>query len=330
MKEPEYQTLVKYKRNALVEQEHSGIIIHMAANEILNRVGKDNEYKFYQRSCMKPLQIAKHIDLGLFDKFGLSLDEIAVCAASHSGDLIHQQTVRSVLNKIGLTESALLCAAQVPLSKKEQDRLLLNQLEELPIHNNCSGKHAAMLALCVDKGWQIENYMDDNHPLTECVISKVLELSEVKDNDYIKSKDGCGLPTIATTLRQLGKGFLNLFLSPKYSVIKEAFLSFPYLIGGDGRHDSEIINASQNLVAKVGAGGLIVVVNIEKEEALVVKIADANMKARALVVIEALRQLKWLSDEQIQSTPLAKLFDKSIKTLEGESLGQIELDFSII
>ncbi len=326
---PKFAKLIEFKRNDLVEQEHQGIILHISKNTILNKVGEDNNYKFYQRSCMKPLQLALHVDLGLHDLYRFSSEEMAVGAASHCGDLDHQRVVRSILKKIDLDETFLLCPPQTPLSKSEQDRLLLENLNYKAVHNNCSGKHSMMLALCKYKGWSIENYLDDAHPLNFEIINKILELCEVASNDYVRSKDGCGLSTVATTLMQLGKGFLNLFTEEKYSCIKDAFLKNPYLIGGRERLDSEIIAASSDLLAKVGAAGLCVVVNLKKEEAIVVKIADANMKARSLVTIEALRQLGWLNDSQIDSNPINKLFDKSITTLQGEELGEAEFCFNL-
>lgn len=328
---PVFAKLVKFERNGLVEQEHFGIVLHLTKDKILKRIGEDNNYKFYQRSCMKPLQMAEHIDNELHKKFNFSLEEIALASASHTGSLKHQEVVRNILRKIGLNESNLLCGKQIPLSKQEQDRLLIEDQQEMPIHNNCSGKHAAMLALCVFNGWSIDNYLDDYHPLNQVVIKKVADLCNVSPDECIKSKDGCGLPTIATTLQELGFGVLNLFLNEKYSIIKNAFLENPYLIGGYERLDSEIIAASdKKLIAKVGAGGLCVVVNLKKEEAIVVKIADANMKARSLVVIETLRQLKWLDDIQISSNPLNALFDRTIKTLEGEVIGSVNLCFSVL
>ncbi len=324
---PEYIKLVEFYRNGLVEQEHFGLILYMSKHNLLGILGSDNNYKFFQRSCMKPLQLALHMDLGLDKIFDFSSEEMAVGAASHTGDLEHQRVVRNVLEKLGFDESNLLCPPQVPLSKKEQERLLLAGLEPKAIHNNCSGKHSMMLALCKYKGWDISNYLDDSHPLNVEIIKRVLELSEVEGGDFVKSKDGCGLPTVATTLLQLGKAFLNLFLDEKYSAIKKAFLDNPYLIGGHGRLDSEIIAASDNLIAKVGAGGLVVVVNLDQEEAVVVKIDDANMKARSLVAIEFLRQLGWLDENSIQSNPINKLFDKSIKTLQGEYLGEVKFGF---
>ena len=326
--EPRFAKLIEYRRNNLVEQEHLGIVLHLSKTQVLNKVGQDNNYKFYQRSCMKPLQLALHIDLGLDKIFQFTKADMAVGAASHVGDLDHQKQVLSILKKICLDENALLCPAQVPLSKDEQDRLLILNESPKPIHNNCSGKHAMMLALCVYKGWSVENYLDDSHPLHAEIIKKVLDLSGVTV-DYVKSKDGCGLPTVATTLEQLGFAFMNLFLDRQYSIIKDAFLMNPYLIGGQNRIDSEIMAVSSHLVAKVGAGGIIVVVNLQKEEAIVVKIADANMAARSLVVIDAIRQLDWIDENNINRTSLSKFYDKTIKTLQGEIIGNVNFCFDI-
>ena len=117
LKEPEYAQLLKYIRNGLVEQVHYGIILHMNKHGIINKIGEDNNYKFYHRSCMKPLQVSPLIDLGLDKKYNLTPDEIAVCCASHTGDIIHQEKIRALLKKAGFSENDLLCAAHQPLSK---------------------------------------------------------------------------------------------------------------------------------------------------------------------------------------------------------------------
>lgn len=54
-----------------------------------------------------------------------------------------------------------------------------------------------------------------------------------------------------------------------------------------------IIEKSDNLVAKVGAGGLCIVVNTEIEEAFVVKICDADMTAREFVTVDLINNLRW-------------------------------------
>lgn len=324
-KEAEYEKLIEYNRNGLNEQVHFGIILHMNKNGIIKKLGDHNNYKFYHRSCMKPLQVSPIIDLELDKKYNLSLEEIAVCCASHTGDLIHQEHIKSILNKIGYKEDNLLCPAHSPLSKDEQKKLILANINPTKIHNNCSGKHSAMLAICKEMNFPISNYKDLENPLSDYIIQKVCNLCEVTKEEIIISKDGCGLPVIATTLESLGRGFINLFTDKKYNKITQAFLNYPYLIGGKNRQDSEIINASTNLIAKVGACGLCVVVNIEKEECLVVKIADSNMEARSIATIEALLQLKWL--DIIPSSQINNIYKRKIVSQDNEVLGFINSCF---
>ena len=213
LKEPEYADLLKYRRNGLVEQIHCGIILHMNKKGIIKKIGNDNNYKFYHRSCMKPLQVSPIIDLNIVEKYKLSEEEIAVCCASHTGDVIHQDKIRSILSKSEFSENDLLCLPHEPLSKQEQIRLIKNNINPQKIHNNCSGKHSAMLMICKELGFDIKTYTDIKNPLSDFIINHVCKLCEISRTDIVISKDGCGLPVIATTLEVLGKGFLNLFFN---------------------------------------------------------------------------------------------------------------------
>ena len=319
----DFVKLISFKRNGLEESSNSGCIFHLNKSGIIRQTGNCEKVKFYQRSCSKPMQFSALINEGVLDKFPFSFEEIALCCASHTGTKEHQKHILNILEKTGFSEDDLLCPPDVPLDKEEQKYLIINNMPVRKIHNNCSGKHSAMLALCKFKGFDTSNYNDLSHPLSKLVLDHICDLCETKD--IIISKDGCTLPTVATTLPELGKGFLNLFSSQKYGIIKDAILKFPYLAGGRGRIDSEIINAGcGNLISKVGAGGIIVVVNLEKQEALVVKIADANYLARSLVIIKSMLDLGWLTEEQLNSTPLKDLYAKDIKTETGEIIGGVE------
>ena len=107
------------------------------------------------------------------------------------------------------------------------------------------------------------------------------------------TKDGCGVPIHSMPLINMAKGYLNLFCDIRYKKLKDAFIKHPYIIGGENRTDTKIIQNSENLVAKVGACGLCVVVNTDIEEAFVVKICDADMKVREFVTLDLLRNLHW-------------------------------------
>jgi len=298
---PDFKTLIEYTRSGLIEQSHSGIIVHMNKHGIINKIGRDNNYKFFMRSCMKPMQFSACIDAGVDIKYEFSLEETAVCCASHAGDKLHQKYIMQVLKKAGFSENDLLCPAIDPLSPEEKAYLVSKGLKPHRIHNNCSGKHAAMLALCAELGFPVKNYTDFSHPLTGFVISRVCILCGADKNDIVTGTDGCTLPVIAVTLEQTGRGFLNLFTNPEYSRIKEAFLKHPVLIGGRGRLDTEIMLNSKNIIAKTGACGLAVIVNLEKEEALIIKTADALMEARSDIAFELLRQLEWTKNDAVHS-----------------------------
>lgn len=313
--------LLEYVRDGLVEQEHYGLIIRLSMNGEVFKIGNDNNYPFYLRSCAKPLQASLVIDYGL-DK-DLTSEEIAICCASHAGESCHTETVRKLLGKFEISEDYLKCGLHKPVSKTEQNKLLLSGLQENVLQNNCSGKHTMMLIVCKKRGWGLDDYYDAAHPLQKAIKEKIYELCEVKD-DYPVTKDGCGVPIYSMPLLNMLKGYLNLFLNHKYKRIRNAFLQNPYLIGGEDRLDTAIMEANGTLIAKVGAGGLCIVVNLEKQEALVVKIMDCDMKARAICLFEALKQLNWLDETMLNQPSINALNNTDILTLHREKIGQIK------
>lgn len=291
-KNTEPAKLVIYNRDGLIEKEHFGYVVRCDRNRVIEKIGDDKNYPFYMRSCAKPLQAALMIDYELDKKFNLTEEEIAICAASHAGEKIHVDIVKSILDKFGISPSKLKCGNHEPISKTAQNELLLNGEEPSAIHNNCSGKHAMMLGLCKLNDWDMDNYDNINHPLQQEIIKKIYELCEIK-TEYPITKDGCGVPIPSMPLVNMAKGYLNLFCNPKYARLKNAFLNHSYVIGGEDRTDTMIIEKSDNLVAKVGAGGLCIVVNTELEEAFVVKICDADMTAREFVTVDLINNLRW-------------------------------------
>ena len=120
-------------------------------------------------------------------------------------------------------------------------------------------------------------------------------------------------------LKNMLTGYLNLFLSDKYSIIRDAFLEYPDIIGGDGRLETKIMSSSDNIIAKCGAGGICIVVNTKLSDAFIVKIMDCNMQAREAVVLEMLKKLEWCDIP----------YDNQIKTLHGETVGYIDVSLDL-
>ena len=291
-KNTEPAKLVIYNRDGLIEREHFGYVLHRGQLQGVEKIGDDKNYPFYIRSCAKPLQASLLIDYELDKKFDMTDEEIAVCCASHAGEKTHTEIVKGLLNKLGISENKLKCGVHQPISKTAQDELLKNNIEPGVLHNNCSGKHTMMLGLCKINDWDMDNYDNINHPLQQEIKNKIYSLCKI-NTEYPITKDGCGVPVHSMPLDNLLKGYLNLFCDSKYERIKNAFLNHPYIIGGENRTDTKIIENTENIIAKVGAGGLCVVVNTELEEAFVVKICDTDMSAREFVTIDVLNNLHW-------------------------------------
>lgn len=315
--------LIEYIRSGLIEQEHFGLFLKLSSNGDVVKLGEDKNYPFYLRSCAKPLQASLLVDFGLDEFYGMTSEEIAICCASHSGETCHVNAVKGFLNKIGINESYLKCGLHKPLSKKEQNKLLLSGETETVLQNNCSGKHVMMLGICKKMGWSVNDYDNIEHPLQVAIKNKIYELCEIKD-DYPLTKDGCGVPIYAMPLENMVKGYLNLFLNEKYFKIRKAFLENPYLIGGEDRLDTAIMSVNDNLIAKVGAGGLCIVINLEKNEGLIIKIMDCDMKARAVSLINILKQLTWLDEAMLENELIKNQNKIDILTLHGEKIGALE------
>jgi len=322
--------LLTIKRGPYTERVHSGFITLVDKDlKTSVNIGNSKDNLILLRSCAKPFQALPLLSSGAFQKYNLNLKHLAVCCGSHSGSHEHTETVKDILTRINLDEKSLKCGIHPPLDKETRHDLIKNNLLPTELHNNCSGKHAGMLAVCKNNNWDIETYLDYNHPLQLEILDLTKKLCLFSE-ETSGTLDGCGTPIYGFPLKNIGIGYLNLLNSTEGKFITDAFIENPVLIGGKGRLDTEIIKASNgNLFAKVGAEGLCVVVNISKKQALVVKIIDGNMQTRSIVVTESLRQLGWLSEQDLNKEGISEHSDIIIKTWNGIPVSKAEINFSL-
>lgn len=318
--------LLKVKRGNITEREHYGYISMVDIKGKETYKTGNTSRKFFLRSCAKPFQAATIISSGAFKDFNISADELAVCCSSHTGTKEHTDRVKSILKKANLSEKKLKCGAHMPIDEQTQIHMFKNNLEAEPVHNNCSGKHAGMLAVCAKKGFDTDNYLENEHPLQKEIISIVEEMCEEKTDDI--EPDGCGTPVPAISLTNMCKGFSKLMQT--YESIKNAMALNPILSGGQNRIDTVVMQASKGkLVSKLGAEGLCLVFNTQTLETAGIKILDSNIYARAICVIETLKQLKWLDENELENEGIKKLFNREVKTHSGKLIGEIEIVFNI-
>lgn len=257
--------LVEVVRGAIVESRHFGAIaVSDAQGRRLLALG-DVDRPVFPRSAIKALQAIPLVESGAADAFGLGEDELAVACASHSGDHGHVAAVRSLLAKAGLDESYLACGAHWPVSERATRELMRAGRQPQAIHNNCSGKHAGMLAACVHLGLEPRGYERPDHRLQVMIAGIISETCAVRLDRDGMGVDGCSVPTWSLPLSALAQGFARLGtgegLAPARAdaaarLLRACFAS-PVLVAGEGRFDTIAMRALAPAVfVKGGAEGV--------------------------------------------------------------------------
>src|SRR5262249_1565182 len=225
----------------------------------------DIERPVYPRSAVKALQAIPLIESGAADAFGLGQAELAIACASHSGDESHIGAVRALLAKSGLDESLLACGAHWPIGERASRELARVGKSPTPIHNNCSGKHAGMLATAVQLGLDPRGYERPEHTVQQeikLVISEICDVALEQDEIGI---DGCSVPTFALPLASVAAGFARLASGRGLDVTRakaarpllDACFAAPGLVAGAGRLDAIVMRGLPGIAfGKGGAEGV--------------------------------------------------------------------------
>lgn len=335
--------LVAVRRGPLTESLHRGaVVIADAQGQVMAHVG-DPEYVTYLRSSAKPLQLLAMVESGAADRFGFPPEELACMAGSHSGSRRHVEAVARSLARLDLDASALVCGVHPPFDPEEQKHLEDKGLAPSPLHNNCSGKHTAMLALAQHCGWPTEGYEQPDHPVQVRIREVIAQMAGFPAEAIVLGTDGCSVPVHALPLRAAARAFARLVdpqglpsgLAEACRRVVAAMMAHPEMVAGEGRLCTLLMRAwPGRLVAKAGAEGYYAVGilpgalgNGSPGLGLVVKLEDGDARrARDPVVLEALRLLG-LYDDAPPST-LARLGNRSLTNHRGLTVGTIQTTFT--
>jgi L-asparaginase II len=257
--------LVEVIRGTIVESRHAGAIAVADAHGRLLLALGDVERPVFPRSAVKALQAIPLVESGAADAFGLGEDELAVACASHSSDRVHIAAVRSLLAKAGLDESYLACGAHWPVSERATRELMRAGGRPQAIHNNCSGKHAGMLAASVHLGLAPRGYERPDHGLQVMIAGIISETCGVRLDRDCMGVDGCSVPTWSLPLSSLAQGFARLGTGEGLATTRagaaarllSACFASPVLVAGEGRFDTIAMRALAPAVfVKGGAEGV--------------------------------------------------------------------------
>ncbi|MFE9242516.1 asparaginase [Nocardiopsis sp. NPDC006938] len=278
---PSYAPLAEVVRSGMREGVHYGAVIGLSADgEIAYARGPVHDPMF-PRSSAKPFQALAVLRAGA----RLEGRSLAIAAGSHGGEEFHAAEAERILADAGLTADALRCPPAVPGAPTARRAFVAAGREPEPRYMNCSGKHAAMLAACVARGWSTEDYLDPEHPLQ----LMVREATEDMCGETVAhtAVDGCGAPQLAVTLTGLARGVQGMRLSPEGTherAVVEAMSAHPEYVSGPERVDTDLMTRLPGLVSKIGADGVLVL-NAPTGETVAVKISDGDAEERSRVLV---------------------------------------------
>jgi len=274
--------LAEYVRDGVVESEHRGFLAALNADGSIFKSLGDVETKIFPRSTVKCAQASAMVRSGL----NLEPRLLALAQSSHSGAQMHMDGAREILASVGLAESALQCALDRPLGDAE--RRTWGEKPPTQIAMNCSGKHAAMLATCVKNGWPIETYLEASHPLQLAIKAELEELAG--EVITLTSTDGCGAPLFLLSLIGLARAVHEITISTDlvHQSIMNAARAFPEMVGGVGRHNTEMMQQVPGLFMKDGAEA-VNVCSLADGRTFVFKVSDGSLRAFRTIVHACLK-----------------------------------------
>jgi len=287
-------------RGDLVESRHR---VHAAIcdprGNVLAAAGQPGMVTYW-RSSAKPIQALPLVAAGGVEAFDFVPADIAVMCASHEGEPYHVEQVQQILRKAGLDASALKCGAHPPAHGPSARALAMRGEAPSAMHNNCSGKHAGMLAHAKLIGADPESYLDPDHPVQQRILAAVAAFTGLENGDVRTGVDGCGAPVFGLPLSAMATAFARLAsgegIGDEYAraarVVVSSMQAHPEMVAGtEGFCTRLMALLAPAIVAKGGAEGVYCLGHTRGKWGLALKVEDGSGRARAPVVVAILKEL---------------------------------------
>lgn len=328
--------LVHVTRGGIVESRHRGAFAVVDETGGLVASAGDIETAVFPRSAIKALQALPLIETGAAEKFGFTNEELALACASHGGEPDHVRVARSMLEKLGLTEEAYECGAHWPLDAEAQRAMAASGERPRRIHNNCSGKHAGMLAVALALGASPQGYTDRSHPVQRKIAGVLRDLCGIEPDAVPCAIDGCSAPNWAIPLEKLAGGFSRFASGAGLSSgrrvaagrILSAARNHPFMVAGSKRFCTRLIEAVPRAFVKTGAEGVFCAAVPHAGLGLALKCDDGAGRAAEVVTASLLAHLPvWTADEQARLSSFAAVTLGNWAGLEVGDIRPVEAAF---
>jgi L-asparaginase II len=287
--------LIELTRGTLVESRHAGAVCVARADGTVVAGAGDIGAPVFPRSAIKPLQAVPLLETGAAGRFGFGAPEIAIACGSHSGTPRHVEVVAGMLARAGLTPADLGCGTHEPMDAAAARDLVRAGASPSPLHHNCSGKHAGMLATAVHRGEPAAHYWRPDHPVQVRIARVLEEMTGSRLGAGVCGIDGCSVPNWAIPLAALAAAFARLASGDRLPAeraracarIAEACWGHPDLVAGPGRLDTLLMQSLPGRVlVKAGAEGVYAGALVAHGLGFALKIDDGAKRAAEAVAVQ--------------------------------------------
>jgi len=336
--------LVEVRRGNVVESRHRGHIVQVNEAGRIERGIGDPHLLVNLRSSVKPFALIALVESGAVDAFKLSDAELAVMAASHTGEDAHVRTLQAIFRRSSLSQSLLACGTEsAPQDQITAARLARDGEEPSPIRHMCSGFHTASLLLSRHRGWSLADYWRPDHPSQIAVREVVSGVFGVAPNALRTSVDSCGVYTYAFPLADIARAF-GLLAEPdgmyaaSLTRIRDAMMAAPEMVGGSrDSSDTQLMKARRGLIVIKGGAEALRGVGVLRGArgggsapfgvAIKIEDGDPNARANRAVTVEALAQLGVLDGAALER--LADMHRPPAYDPRGTEVGQSVASFEL-
>lgn len=275
-------------RSGFDESLHFGMAVGLAPDGDVAFAWGDPQSLIYPRSSNKPMQAVAMLRAGL----RVPERQLALVCASHDGTPMHLELARDILAGVGLDEHDLANTPDLPLDTSAAEQVLRDGGGRTSLQQNCSGKHAGMLATCVANGWAHDaSYLDREHPLQVGITDVLGELAG--ETPAHIGVDGCGAPAHVISLVGLARAFRSIATGAAGDAglaVHRAMSTHPEVVSGVACEATTLVQSAPGLMLKEGAEGVFALA-LPDGRAVAGKLADGRDRARPALMVAALQQL---------------------------------------
>lgn len=298
--------MVEATRGRLSESHHRGRAAIVDSLGHVIRSWGDIHAPVFGRSSLKFIQALPLIESGAADAFHLTPEEIALSAASHSGEEMHVRLLETWLKKLGKDERILECGIHRPLYTLSSKKFPTAYEKPSVLHNACSGKHLGILTTVLHRNEHLEGYLLKEHPAQKRIEQVLGEMTGIDIGHAPHGTDGCGIPAFAIPLYNIALAMARLsdpshLHYPRQKAIQRilsAIEAHPELIAGTDAFDTKVIKLTQgHVLCKGGAGGVEVGIIPSLGLGIALKIDDGSIKAAEIAFLAILRSLGCLDED---------------------------------